>query len=301
MNHVNTHYNFNLSQPEKIGIKCSRLLRLDNSLDHKSKNIQLGVWHILPGSSLPSCATLHHDNHTTIDDQKAFNDDRPIILYIHGNGGNRAGDHRSRLYKRLAYEHDYHIITFDYRGYGDSTYETPSSQGLTMDAKFMYKWLLEQSNVNKNRIIVWGHSLGTAVAVRMVADLSADVTPSRLILEAPFDSVANAIANHPFSTPFRLMPYFEYFFVEPIETSPELNFDSAKRIGDIKSTEIMILHAEDDGIIPMKLGESLYKRAAQDLGESRVKFVSISASHKLGHKYICSHDETMTKVKKFIG
>lgn len=302
MNHVNTQYNFNLSHPESLGIKCSRTLRLEHrhQLSEQLDKIELGVWHILPASSLAACAT--NDNRTSPrDDRHAFSDSRPIVLYVHGNGGSRASDHRGRLYRRLAYEHDYHIVTFDYRGYADSTYESPTAFGLTSDARFMYDWLLQQPGVSQDRLIVWGHSLGTAVAVRMMADLPAELAPRRLVLEAPFDSLANAIANHPFSTPFRLLPYFEHFFVEPIQKSPELNFDSAKRIGDIRATPIMILHAEDDAIIPLKLGEQLYQTAVARLGKARVKFLQIATSHQLGHKHICMHDETMLKVKQFIG
>lgn len=289
----------NLARPEEFGIKCARVLRLKNYED----NIELGVWHILPESTLSSCTTSHHDNRTSIqDDAQAFRlDSRPIVLYIHGNKGTRAGEHRSRLYRRLAYEHDYHVVTFDYRGYADSTYETPTAAGLTTDAWFMYQWLVEQPGVTKERVIVWGHSLGTAVAVRMVADLDPNQGPRRLILEAPFDSLSSAVANHPFSWPFRVTPYFQYFFVDPIRDSLDLNFDSDKRIGDIKWTPIMILHAQDDAIIPQKLGLNLYYVAVEKLGKSKVKFASISSSHGLGHKYICMHDETMLKVKQFIG
>jgi abhydrolase domain-containing protein 12 len=308
MNHVNTQYHVNLSQPESIGVKCSRLLRLEHPNElaavEGSGNepvIHLGAWHILPESSLSHCTTDQHNNRTTIEDELAFAGSRPIVLYIHGNGGNRAGNHRGRLYKRLAYEHDYHIVTFDYRGYGDSTYEAPTTFGLTSDARFVYDWLLQQPGVTKDRVVVWGHSLGTAVAVRMVANLHQDRQPKRLVLEAPFDSLANAIANHPFSVPFRIIPYFDYFFIEPIQKSPELNFDSASRIGDIKSTPILILHAEDDAIIPYKLGQNLFKEAADKLGKSRVKFITIANVHGLGHKHICDHDETMLKVKQFVG
>lgn len=302
MNHVNTQYGFNLSHPEGLDIKCTRTLRLNNELVAKvggNKN-ELGAWHILPESSLPLCITSPDTNRTSIEDGLAFADSRPIVLYIHGNGGTRAAHHRSKLYKRLAYEHDYHILAFDYRGYGDSDYLDPTVQTLTTDARFVYNWLLQQPNVTNDRLIVWGHSLGTAVAVRMVAHLPQSIRPSKLVLEAPFDSVANAVTNHPFSAPFRIIPYFEYFFVEPIEESPELNFDSAKLITDIKPTSIMILHAEDDAILPIKLGRNLYSKAAKSLGESKVKFVQLSAVHGLGHKNICNHDEAMTKVKQFI-
>lgn len=291
-------YHPDLTRPEASGLKCARVLRLRD----EASAIELGVWHILPESSLAACTTNHQDNRTTIlDDKLAFSDSRPIVLYVHGNKGSRAGDHRVRLYHRLAYEHDYHVVTFDYRGYADSTYESPSALGLSLDARFMYDWLLNQSGVTRDRLIIWGHSLGTAVAVRMLAELPQELAPRRLVLEAPFDSLANAVANHPFSLPFRVIPYFQHFFVEPIQKSVELNFDSAQSIVDIKSTPIMILHAEDDAIIPHKLGRNLYETAVDKLGKARVKFLSVSSSHNLGHRHICLHDETMLKVKQFIG
>lgn len=300
MNYVNTQYHQNLSRPEQVGIKCSRLLRLEHNSDSET-SVQLGAWHILPDSSLRSCITDSDKNRTFINDDIAFSDSRPIILYVHGNGGNRASNHRSLLYKRLAYDYNYHVVTFDYRGYGDSTNLSPSAGGLSSDARFVYSWLIKQPNVTNRRVFVWGHSLGTAVAVRMIADLPEDERPRGLVLEAPFDSVANAVANHPFSIPFRIIPYFDYFFVEPIEKSPDLNFDSAKSIVGIKPTPILILHAEDDAIIPIKLGRNLYTQAFKVLGGEKVKFVQISDKHGLGHKHIWNHDETMATVKTFIG
>lgn len=300
MNHVNTQYNLNLSRPEQIGLKCARLLRLEHSSSSPEASIELGAWHILPESSLPSCTTHLETNRTTIGNSMAFADTRPIVLYIHGNGGNRGSNHRSQLYRRLAYEHNYHVVTFDYRGYGDSTWVAPNAEGLSLDARLVYLWLISQPNVTKSRVIVWGHSLGTAVAVRMLADLKESDRPKGLVLEAPFDSVANAVANHPFSIPFRIIPYFDYFFVEPIEKSSDLNFDSASRIVEIKPTSIMILHAEDDAIIPISLGRNLYKHATKVLGEEKVEFVQISEKYGSGHKHIWNHDETMARVKRFV-
>jgi len=306
MNHINSQYGVNLSHPEQVGIKCSRVLRLRHRNqfaiigDNKEQMIELGAWHILPQSSLSNCETNHENNRTYIDEKLAFSDSRPIILYVHGNGGNRAGDHRNRLYKRLAYEFDFHIVTFDYRGYGDSTYETPSAYGLTSDTAYAYKWLLSQPNVHESRVFVWGHSLGTAIAMSMVAGLSDDHKPSKIVLEAPFDTLANAIANHPFSYPFRFIPYFEFFFVDPIKGSLELNFNSLEKVGRIKDTPILIIHAEDDGIIPFKLGENLYKHAVEKLGNMNIHFISISGSFGLGHKNICTHNETMEKIERFL-
>lgn len=300
MNYVNIQYGVNLSHPELVGIKCSRTLRLTNDIDNSEGPVELGVWHIVPESALTSCVTDHKKNRTGIDDKLAFADDRPIILYVHGNGGTRAGDHRSILYRKLAYTFDYHVITFDYRGYGDSTNLVPTVDGVTADARFIFDWLSRQPNVHRGRLSVWGHSLGTAIATRMVAALPSDKKPKHLILEAPFDSVGEAIRNHPFSAPFRVIPYFDYFFINPMVESSELNFDSTKSIGSVKPTYVTILHAEDDAILPVKLGRDLYKTASEKLGASNVQLIEISADHGLGHKHICKHDDTMNQVRHII-
>jgi hypothetical protein len=54
-------------------------------------------------------------------------------------------------------------------------------------------------------------------------------------------------------------------------------------------------------IIPYKLGQNLFKEAADKLRKSREEFITIANVHSLGHKHICDHDETMLKVKQFVG
>lgn len=291
-----------LSDPHRASLKCVRQLRLRQD----KSDIELGVWHILPRSRLPvggdegQADQSDEKKEVYIDDQQAFNDSRPIILYIHGNKGTRAGDHRVQLYHRLAYEFDYHVITFDYRGYGDSTYEPPTSSGLSSDALFMYKWLFDQPNVTHERVTVWGHSLGTAVACRMVSDLPAQLEPFKLVLESPFDTLAKAVVSHPYSMPFRPLPCFKFFFVDPITESFDFNFDSARNIVNIEKASIIIMHAQDDKIIPHSLGYNLFETALEKHGKDRVQFISLDGKLELGHRLIYKHNETMLKVKEFI-
>lgn len=68
------------------------------------------------------------------------------------------------LYNVLT-ESNYHVFCFDYRGYGDSD-GTPTEDGITKDARVVYNYVA--SLVGNNMIIVWGHSMGTAVATRLV-------------------------------------------------------------------------------------------------------------------------------------
>lgn len=80
----------------------------------------------------------------------------PVILYLHGNTGSRAASHRVEMYQLLR-NLGYHVIAFDYRGYGDSTRIGPTESGVVRDAIAVYNYIL---SVTKSPIIAWGHSLG---------------------------------------------------------------------------------------------------------------------------------------------
>lgn len=77
---------------------------------------------------------------------------------------------RRELCKKLRDELKYDVITFDYRGFGDSSGE-PTEVGLMKDARFIYDWLHRLSN-GQRKIYLWGHSLGSAVACQLAARLS---------------------------------------------------------------------------------------------------------------------------------
>lgn len=298
MNYINWQLETNLTHPEMHGIKCSRTFRLDYQDIHGDK-IEMGAWHILPKSALAKCKLNPSENRTSIEDRLAFADQRPIVFYIHGSAGTRATNHRLELYAKLADEFDYHVIAFDFRGFADSTNLLPTVEGLTLDSKYAYEWLLKQPNVNLDRLTVWGHSLGTGVATTMISKLPVGLRPRKLILEAPFDRMGSAVRDHPLTAPFKIIPYFEYFFVDPVAATPELNFNSIENIGKLKTTNVLIVHAEDDVILPINLGRGLFEVAKYKLGQS-VRLIEISSAHGLGHKFICRHEDTMREIKEFI-
>ena len=69
-----------------------------------------------------------------------FQKDRPIVLYLHGNTGSRAREHRIELYKVLQ-NLNYHIVCFDYRGYADSSPIVPSKTGVVEDTLKVYDYV----------------------------------------------------------------------------------------------------------------------------------------------------------------
>ena len=111
----------------------------------------------------------------------------------------------------------YDVITFDYRGFGDSTGE-PTEIGLMKDARFIYDWLNKLSN-GQRKIYLWGHSLGSAIACQLGARLSDDQSMilrhslpffwnplfskgkslGGIIMEAPFLNIHQALLTHWFS------------------------------------------------------------------------------------------------------
>ena len=69
-----------------------------------------------------------------------FQNGRPIVLYLHGNTGSRAREHRINLYKVLQ-NLNYHIVCFDYRGYADSSPIVPSKTGVVEDTLKVYDYV----------------------------------------------------------------------------------------------------------------------------------------------------------------
>ena len=85
---------------------------------------------------------------------------------------------RRELCEKLRDKLKYDVITFDYRGFGDSTGK-PTETGLVQDALFVYEWV-ERLTRGQRRIYVWGHSLGAAVACQLAARLSNDTSKLHL-------------------------------------------------------------------------------------------------------------------------
>lgn len=294
MNYVNFQVNMNLSNPEnEYKLKCTKKFHVDSS-----DGASLGVWHILPGSLVNKyCPTGFGKDLKDVDESRLFDDDRPIVLYSHGNGGTRGGNHRLGLYRLLAYgELDAHVITFDYRGFGDSTNMHPSVPGLVDDAFHMYKWL--SSKVNHTRINIWGHSLGTAVSVALSKRIGSDDKPNTLTLEAPFNAVADAIREYPLAAIYKIYPLFDFFFIQPFDLPEYRLFDSQTNIKDVKFP-ILIMHAKDDAIVPFKLGHKLYESALQGYSgksdQAKPVMIIYEEEHGYGHKNIYK-DSLLTKI-----
>ena len=73
---------------------------------------------------------------------------------------------RVGLYKKLL-GLGYYVLAVDYRGYGDSTVISPTEASCVRDARAALAWLTAKLG-DQVKVVVWGHSLGTAIASHMV-------------------------------------------------------------------------------------------------------------------------------------
>jgi uncharacterized protein len=170
----------------------------------------------------------------------AGDDASPWILIFHGNAGNIADGGRPDHYARLR-ALGLNVLTFDYRGYGESD-GAPTEVGLYRDADAAFRFLLDSLQVPADRIWIFGHSLGSAVAV----DLASRVKAAGLILEGAFTSAPDAAR-------------YSYPFV-PVSLIMHNRFASDEKIARV-AMPMLFLHGQSDRVIPLALGRRLYERA----------------------------------------
>ena len=164
--------------------------------------------------------------------------DGPVVIYFPGNGeliSSPVARYRALMAQGIG------VIALSYRGYGSST-GAPTEDGLHRDADAAYAFAA--ARYPPDRIVLWGHSLGTGVAVK----LAAEKPVAKLILEAPYSSIADvAVARFPFA---------------PVRWLMKDQFHSDQWIGAVKAP-ILIMHGGRDAVIPIRFGERLFALAPE--------------------------------------
>lgn len=193
--------------------------------------------------------------------------DAPVFVVFHGNAGNVS--HRPDKFDFLLSSGAGLLLT-EYRGFGGNP-GSPDEKGLYADARSVMDWLADEG-IPPDRIVLYGESLGSGVATKVAADLSAQGTPPHaLALEAPFTSVP-AVAQR-------------RFWWLPATWLTLDRFDSLSRIADI-DTEILIIHGTADRVVPYDMGVALAEAAGP-----RARFLSLEGA---GHIELLDFDEVKT-------
>ncbi|CAH4037565.1 lysophosphatidylserine lipase ABHD12-like isoform X1 [Pieris brassicae] len=311
-------FHIDYEDPAASGIEGARNINIEYQSIVDNCPVKLGIWHILPKSSYEKLKGSFEESADKEQlskqlDEELANSKHPIVLYCHGNSNSRAASHRIELYQFFQ-KMDFHTIAFDYRGYGDSTNVCPTERGVVEDSLIVYDWLNStiQSSSQRPAVFVWGHSLGTGISSHLMgnlSELSRDVLkreplprPSGLILEAPFNNLADAVTHHPLSALVRWLPYFDNTFVSPFRSSEEYSFKSDTHLAKAKELPVLILHAKDDVIVPFVVGLKLYRSILESRNNdgSKVKLHAYDKQKNLGHKYICHAQDLEQVIGEFV-
>ncbi|XP_054893979.1 lysophosphatidylserine lipase ABHD12-like [Poeciliopsis prolifica] len=258
------------------------------------EGVSVGVWHTLPASQWEAAAGRNLDWY-----QEALGDGRPVIIYLHGNVGTRAISHRVELVKILSAA-GYHVLSLDYRGFGDSSGE-PSEAGLTNDALYLHNWAKARSRGSP--VCLWGHSLGSGVATNAAVKLQEQGSAvDALILEAPYTRIGEVVVNNWLAKLYMFLPGFESLLWNILERI-DISFSNDKNLQTL-SSPLLILHAEDDNIVPFHMGQKLYQISLRAQRESetgdRVQMISYGANLGLSHSHICLAPDLADVVQKFL-
>jgi len=164
---------------------------------------------------------------------------RSTILFCHGNAGNISHRLASIL---IFHQLGLNVFIFDYRGYGKST-GSPSEKGTYRDAAAAYDYLRKKRGIIPGKIIIFGRSLGGAVAVELAGEKEA----GGLICESAFTSAVDMGKN--------IFPFL------PADLLVFDKYDSISRVGRLSLPKLFI-HSREDNLIPFEHGERLYRAAS---------------------------------------
>lgn len=167
-----------------------------------------------------------------------------VVLLLHGNSYT-IGDNLSQaaLFHRLGFS----VLLADYRGYGLSEGPFPNEQRVYADAEAMWQYLTTRSGIAPESILVYGHSLGGAIAIDLAArhpDIGA------LVIESSFTSMRDMASQKP------------YLALFPTRLLLTQHFDSLRKVRSLAMPTLFI-HGQSDGTVPYSMSQVLYQ-AAQD-------------------------------------
>jgi len=237
-------------------------------------------------------------------------------LYLHGNGCNRAGYHHLEKYRFLS-SLGLHVYAFDYRGFGDSE-GWPDENGVVEDAQTMLKFVQDQG-FSTRETLLWGHSLGGAVAVALASILSTSPSPlpsqsaalgtrklsPAVVLEATFKSIRDVAWEV-------YMPTEQILSFASLDQLLKHRFPSLDRVRNTTSP-MLILHGKEDRTVPFAHGVALYDAAEQrivcedeetslQVGDSECKdqssiFTEFLSFDEVGHNTILEQESARESIQ----
>ncbi|ERL89502.1 hypothetical protein D910_06868 [Dendroctonus ponderosae] len=276
--------------PEKYGIDnvYNTYITVRDYYDNNTLT-QIGAWLILPENL---------QNSPSNDVSQIIRESQyDLLVFLHGVYANRA----KPIAQYKVFRKKFLVLAIDHRGYGDSGSNVQMLEhGMINDHLQIYDWILAK-NFTKN-IYYWGHSLGGALSCHIVRALKErnNAVPTGLILESTFTTLVEAIENNAVGKIYSWLAYFNATILNPLDENG-FHFYSTTHILHV-DCPIMILHAEDDGMIPSALGEKLANISSVERDSATQGSVTthiFSSDYGYGHNYITSDTNIPQYIEDF--
>jgi fermentation-respiration switch protein FrsA (DUF1100 family) len=195
---------------------------------------------------------------------------RGTVLFLHGNGGNISHRLDSLL---MFHRMGYNTLIFDYRGYAANAGK-PTEEGTYLDADAAWRYLAEQKHTPSCRIVLFGESMGAAIAAR----LATREKPAALVISSGFTSVPD-MAQH-------LYPYL------PARWLAYIRYDTRSYLKSV-TAPVFVAHSPQDDIVPYEQGQALYAAANQPK-----QFLELAGGHNEG--FIFMRAEWVAALRDFL-
>lgn len=166
---------------------------------------------------------------------------KAYVIFFHGKGGTLdSALGRAKRWSNMGFD----VLVFDYRGWGLSTNVTPTEAGLLADSKAARAWMLARIGAgNENRLVYYGHSLGTAISTQ----LASVEPPALLVLESAFASI------HDFETDSSGMDF-------PVGFIATSSWPTVDRVKDLHMP-LLLVHGRADEFVRPEFSEKIYANA----------------------------------------
>ena len=168
----------------------------------------------------------------------------PVVLYLHHNAINIGANVSQAL---QFYEMGYSVFLFDYRGFGQSEGGFPNESQMYHDTQAAWDYLTQQQNISPENIVIYGHSIGGAIAIDLAAK---HPEAAALIVQSAFTSMRDMTKR------------FGLYWLLPVDLLLRQRFESLSKMKSVQMP-VLILTGTADLQIPVRMGERLRDAAPE--------------------------------------
>lgn len=178
---------------------------------------------------------------------------RASVLYLHGNAENISTHFANVAWMPAA---GFNVLAFDYRGYGGSQ-GSPTLEGVQLDTDAAMRTLLALPNVDPKRIIIFGQSLGGALAIHYAAHSEYRANVRAIVIDSAFSDYRRIVRDKAAS--FFLTWPFQWLLPQTVDN----DFSPAASVHAVSPIPLLFIHGDRDSVVPVEHSKRLYARAAE--------------------------------------